>query len=593
MVTFPHLPTLHIASALCAATATLLLLLHRRSLQEMRGSTWILCFAALSLTFIGFALRGEAPDWVPIIFANSMGWLSLALAWHGCRRFRSAPSCTCLVPVPALLWIALCQVPAFYGNDALRIAVAGMFGVVLLSGVAVEAWVTWRATRLPSMRDVALVFTIFIPYLALRGVAGATGAVWLAQMTASWAGLVFTTAVPYLILSVTRERAAEILREREVAALQEGRAQIDRLLKDLPAVVFLREIWPDGRSRRLYRGGDEERVFGWPAAVLGRIENLAELAVNLTTEERLAFYRDVPDGALTSLEFQIRLPDGATRWMRASGRFLEQGEDGSRLAVGYITDIQDLRNAEARANNAARLASLGEMAAGLAHELRQPLAIVSMAAENAQDDIASGDLAAAQARLSRIIEQNQRASDIIDNLRRFAMGAQEAGVMEPVPLQEAVERALMLMGGALLRNGVQVEQAIGPLAPIALAWPGAIEQVLVNLLSNANDALAARPAGMRRVRIEAAADPSAGTVRLVVADTGGGVPPEILPRLFQPFVTTKAADRGTGLGLAISHGMIRALGGSITAENKEDGAVFTVVLPAVREPAADAASRAA
>lgn len=593
MSPFPHLPTLHLAAAISSAVAAMLLLAHRQTLKEMRGGIWILCFVAMSLTFVGFSMRGRGPDWVPIVVANAMGWLTLAAAWHGCRQMRDAPSRSWLVPVPALAWMALCLEPAYYGNETARITTAGLFGMVLFTGVSTETWLAWRKTKLPSMRDLALLFTLFIPYFTVRAMAGALGLEWLSHLMSGWLGLVVATALPYLMLSLTRERAAEMQRQREIAALREGRAEIDRLLKDLPAVVFLREIQPDGRSRRLFRGGDIERVFGWPAATLDALDDLSELAVDLTDAQRMIFYQDTTPDALLSLEYQIRLPDGGTKWVRASGRILEQRPDGSALGVGHITDIQDLRNAEARATNAARLASLGEMAAGLAHELRQPLAIVSMAAQNALDDITAGDMAAAQARLTRIVCQNQRASDIIENLRRFAMGAQETGATEPVALQEAVERALTLVGRQLQRGGVQVDQAITTPAPVALAWPGAIEQVLVNLLSNANDALASRPAGTRRVQIEAATAPGAGSVRLKVSDTGGGVSPAILPRLFQPFVTTKATDRGTGLGLAICHGMIRALGGTIEVENQNEGAVFTIVLPAAKLPVPDGASLAA
>jgi C4-dicarboxylate-specific signal transduction histidine kinase len=323
--------------------------------------------------------------------------------------------------------------------------------------------------------------------------------------------------------------------------------------------------------------------MGWPAEVLDGMDDLSHLAVDLTDAQRMASYRRAgPDGLIT-LEYQIRQPDGGTKWVRAAGRILERRPDGSRIGVGHITSIQDLRDAQARATSAARLASLGEMAAGLAHELRQPLAIVSLSAENALDDIDAGEPEAARARLQRIIRQNLRASDIIENLRRFAMGAQEGGAAEAVPLQAAVERALLLVGGVLRRGGVEVDVAIAEPKPVALAWRWAIEQVLVNLLSNANDALATRPADTRRVRIEAVADPDAGTVRLVVADTGGGVPPEIMPRLFQPFVTTKAADHGTGLGLSICHGIAKALGGAISAENRDEGAVFTLILPAAAQ----------
>ncbi len=593
MEEFPHLPTLNVAAAISAAVAAVLLLMHRQELLEMRGRSWILCFAAMSVAFMAFAVRGSGPDWVPIVVGNAMAWLALAAAWHGSRQLRAAPSCASLVVVPCLLWIGLCTTSEFYTSEQVRIATAGGFGIVLLSGATIEAWISWRATRLSSLRDVALLFSLYFPYFLLRSLFVLVGQPSVALAMGGWLVFVSATAIPYMILAVTRERAIQTQRQREVDGLRAGRADIDRLLKDLPAVVFLRELLPDGSTRLLYRGGDAERVTGWPAAVLDQLDDVSQLAVSLTDAERTASYKRAMAGEVASLEYEIKQPGGGTKWVRAIGRVLDQRPDGPVLGVGHIVDIQEQRNAEARAASAARLASLGEMALGLAHELRQPLAIVSMAAENVLDDIETGDLKAAEARLHRIIRQNQRASDIIDNLRRFATGAQHAGSAEPVALQEAVERALLLAGGSLHAAGVAVEQDIPSPSPVALAWPGAIEQMLVNLLSNANDAMAARPPGTRRVRIIAAADHGAGTVRLAVSDTGGGVPPHILPRLFQPFVTTKTQDRGTGLGLAICHGMAKALGGGIAARNQDEGATFTIILPAAPPPARDAARSAA
>ena len=593
MEEFPHLPTLNVAAAISAAVAAMLLLLRRQDLLEVRGRSWILSFAAMSVAFMAYAVRGFGPNWVPIVVGNAVAWLSLAAAWHASRELRSAPSCAPLVIVPSLLWIGLCTTPEFYASEQMRGVAASFFGVVLLLGAAADAWLSWRATRLASLRDVALLLSLYVPYFLLRAIVVMIGVPSIGLIMSAWMAFISATAIPYLILSVTRERAMHTQRQREVDALRDGRAEIDRLLTDLPAVVFLREVLPDGSSRLLYRGGDVARVIGWPAEVIDQLDDVSHLAVNLTDADRLAAYQKAVAGGVASVEYEMNLPGGGTKWVRALGRVLEQRPNEPLLAVGHIVDIQEQRNAEARAASAARLASLGEMALGLAHELRQPLAIVSMAAENVLDDIETGDLKAAEARLHRIIRQNQRASDIIDNLRRFAIGAQDAGSAEPVALQEAVERALLLAGGSLHAAGVAVEQDIPSPSPVALAWPGAIEQMLVNLLSNANDAMAARPPGTRRVRIIAAADHGAGTVRLAVSDTGGGVPPHILPRLFQPFVTTKTQDRGTGLGLAICHGMAKALGGGIAARNQDEGATFTIILPAAPPPARDAARSAA
>ncbi|WP_431268408.1 sensor histidine kinase [Dankookia sp. P2] len=106
-----------------------------------------------------------------------------------------------------------------------------------------------------------------------------------------------------------------------------------------------------------------------------------------------------------------------------------------------------------------------------------------------------------------------------------------------------------------------------------------LEQVLVNLLLNARDSIRGQPPGApRRIRLRAR-PAGAGQVSIEVADTGPGLDPAILPRLFEPFVTTKPAGEGLGLGLSVSHGLVRSMGGTITARNAPEGAVFTVTLP--------------
>ena len=228
---------------------------------------------------------------------------------------------------------------------------------------------------------------------------------------------------------------------------------------------------------------------------------------------------------------------------------------------------------------ASRLASLGEMAAGLAHEIKQPLQSISLAAEIAQLAIRRHDTAEAERRLDRIVEQTQRSADLLDRLRRFARGAEGVTALEDVPLAAVVEGTLSLVGSVLRDASIVVEVALGDPPPVMRGQGVLLEQVLSNLLLNARDALAARPAGApRRISIAAAPGPD-GMVRLTVADTGGGIAPEVMARLFEPFVTTKGPDKGTGLGLSICHGLVKGMGGSIEAHNEIAGAMFTITLP--------------
>jgi C4-dicarboxylate-specific signal transduction histidine kinase len=277
-------------------------------------------------------------------------------------------------------------------------------------------------------------------------------------------------------------------------------------------------------------------------------------------------------------DLRLRRADASWLEVRSTVTVLDRLADGGVEVVGFMAEVTAERAAQAQAAAAGRLAALGEMGTGLAHELKQPLATISLAAENALRGFRRGNPEAVGPRLERIIDQAQRAAGIIENLRRFARGSEPGAPPVPVPLDRAVESALALVGGPLQEAGIEVALALEAPPPLALGQMVSLEQVLVNLLLNAADALRAGPAGApRRIRIAAAA--AGEMVRLTIADSGGGIHAAILPRLFEPFVATKDADQGTGLGLSICHGLVKAMGGSIEARNEAEGAVFSILLP--------------
>lgn len=370
--------------------------------------------------------------------------------------------------------------------------------------------------------------------------------------------------------------AARAAREREAAALLAGREQVERLHAGLPALIFLREVRADGTSVPLYRGGDLEAITGGPAEAPGKAEGLGEWADG-GTESFQAFMLKVLEQGSAVTEYALVQPDGRQRWIRARCRLLSPLADGRAEVVGYMLDVTAERLAEARAVTASRLASLGEMAAGLAHELRQPLTALSLAAENAQMDARKLRQASLDRRLELIVTQAHRASETIETLRRFARGPEAGAKQVPLDLHEVMATLLALVGGTLREARVSLDLSLGAPPPVPLGDKIALEQILTNLLINARDAVVAK-GGERRVWISAARDGE--DVVLTVSDSGGGMPPTILARAFEPFVTTKGPDRGTGLGLSICYGLVRAMGGRIAVANGSEGAVFTIALPA-------------
>ena len=241
-------------------------------------------------------------------------------------------------------------------------------------------------------------------------------------------------------------------------------------------------------------------------------------------------------------------------------------------------DITELRRSENQLIQASKMATLGEMATGVAHELNQPLGVIRMAASNCKKRIDRGscDPDYLSGKFERISEQTERASKIIDHMRVF--GRKADGRSEPFDLCASVREVAMLARPQLQSLDIGLEVAVPEKAVIAVGEKVIFEQVLLNLVSNARDAIESRGGTGHRVKMSVAAGVD-GQNAVFVSDTGGGVPEEILDRLFEPFFTTKEPGKGTGLGLSISYGTIAAMSGTLTVTNEEGGACFKVALP--------------
>jgi hypothetical protein len=178
--------------------------------------------------------------------------------------------------------------------------------------------------------------------------------------------------------------------EAEADALRAGRAEVERLHAGLPAVIFLRRAWPDGSSRLVYRGGDTETVFGWPAEAIAEAQDFRRLIHPGDTTLPQTIPQLLRDGHV-SYDWRMRQPSGGWRSIHTLMRVLSRRPEGGAEIVGYNVDVTSQRQAEERAMAAANLASLGEMAAGLAHEMKQPLQSISLAAEVAQIALVRGN----------------------------------------------------------------------------------------------------------------------------------------------------------------------------------------------------------
>lgn len=273
-------------------------------------------------------------------------------------------------------------------------------------------------------------------------------------------------------------------------------------------------------------------------------------------------------------EYRLRHADGHWIWVRDHARTRRPVRTGEVEVVGVLSDITREREMAAQAANSAKLATLGEMATGLAHELNQPASAIALAADLAVIEMRSGDptrVARAQQRLETIVQQIMRMQQIVEHFQIFSRGDTHNDELAAISLEDALAGALGLMHGTLNASGVRVSVNLPADLPRVIGQLVPLEQVLVNLLLNARDAMEATPPAQREVHIAAQSDMAAGEVRLRVADTGPGFTPEQLARALEPFYTTKPPGKGTGLGLSIVYGTLRAFGGGITTGNCPGG----------------------
>jgi C4-dicarboxylate-specific signal transduction histidine kinase len=243
---------------------------------------------------------------------------------------------------------------------------------------------------------------------------------------------------------------------------------------------------------------------------------------------------------------------------------------------------QELRDKQEQLVQAGKLATLGELTTGVAHELNNPLNNIGLLIGNVTDlvRLGSADKERILGDLDSVVQQVRKATEIISHLRTFGRAAPVSH--EPVAINRVIERSLSLMQEQLRLRQVAVHLDLSPDDPIVTGNAIQLEQVFINLLTNARDALA--DSSVKAIQISSAVRPEG--VEIIFSDTGAGIPPGLEQRIFDPFFTTKEVGKGTGLGLSITYGIIEDHGGSIAVVRAPGrGATFQIQLPHARDEA--------
>ncbi|HTS34184.1 MAG TPA: PAS domain S-box protein [Candidatus Solibacter sp.] len=362
------------------------------------------------------------------------------------------------------------------------------------------------------------------------------------------------------LVDITEKRKME----KQLAQQEEFRGRLLESFPDLILVVDLEERYTfvSKRARDLLGCAPEE--------MLGKkISDLEDHSPELAS-----LYRTVVSGqqAFWSAEYGAKHRDGTWRTMRASGSQLVDSEGKINGVIISVRDITIERKLEQQVVQSERLAAMGAMIGGVAHELNNPLTSILGVSELLQDTETNET---SRKQLGMLQQQARRAADIVQNLTYFSRPP--APGKSKINLNEVVERTLNLHAYSLRKNNITVDFLKESGVPYALGDPHQLMQVFLNLIVNAEQAIREeRDKGTLRIRL-GRADSS---VWISFHDDGPGIPKENLASIFDPFYTTKRPGRGTGLGLSICKSVMKEHNGSVEAANAPDGgAVFTVTLP--------------
>jgi C4-dicarboxylate-specific signal transduction histidine kinase len=283
------------------------------------------------------------------------------------------------------------------------------------------------------------------------------------------------------------------------------------------------------------------------------------------------------------IEYRILLPDGTVRWISGRARCMSDGDGRSTRLLGVSMDVTERKQAEKEAMeqrdelfHLSRVATLGQLSGSLAHELNQPLGIILSNAQAAQHMLAGDtpDIPELREILADIVGENLRAGEVITRLRALLKRGETR--LLPLALNEVIENVLYLLRSDLVARGVTAESKLAERLPDVPGDEVQLQQVLLNIVANACDAMAENPPGDRRLRISTSAKSRA--VCVSIEDQGRGLPNGDSSQIFEPFFTTKS--HGLGIGLSICRSIIAAHHGRLWAEpNKGRGVTLRIELP--------------
>src|SRR5271166_2263344 len=353
------------------------------------------------------------------------------------------------------------------------------------------------------------------------------------------------------------QKALEIARLKDFSENIVESLNVGVLSVDLEGIV---ESW-NTRMEQLFGVARQDAVGRQLSSLLPE-ELAAEIAARGDAEQITGIYKQRLHHQGKALTLNVSITPLVSKSAERIGRLL------------LFDDVTQRERMEEQMSQTEKLTSLGLLAAGVAHEVNTPLAVISNYIQMLAKQMPDGD--PRQAIIEKIVKQTFRASEIVNNLLNFSRTG--AGEAVDIDVNRVVEETLSLVSHPLKTSQIQVVKHLGETLPAVRGSANKLQQVFLNLFLNARDAMPG--GGLLEVRTGA----HNGSVEIEIVDTGAGIPREHIHRIFDPFFTTKASGRGTGLGLSVTYGIIKEHAGKIDVRSTPGkGTSFHVEFPAVRK----------
>ena len=577
----------------------------RRSRADLSFALVTIAFVGVAITELGGMYAGSAAEWgrwirwchLPLFFLNVAvllfihDYLGTGRAWLGwttaaarvgilAANFGAAPNFN-FASIDSIRQIDFLGEPVSVLGDAVTNpwqVVATLSNVLLLAYVLDAAIASWRIGS-PETRRKAVTIGGSIFVFSMLAIFYSQLVIWV------------HVELPFLItpsfLVPLCAMAVELSRDMVRSSRLTGELnESERRLELAASAADLGLCAWDSRTGRFWATQRAREIFGLPDSTEVQIGSWrARLHPDDAPRLDRELRESLANGREFAAEFRVLAEGSAVRWVAARGRMEASGPGDGTLMRGVVRDVSAGRRAQDESHelrrelaHVGRVSMLGQLASALAHELSQPLGAILRNAEAAELLLRSvtPDLEEIRAIVGDIQRDDRRAGAVIERLR--AMMKRHPPEFQAVAVDGLLQDVKSLAGSDAASRHIALECVVDPGVPAVSGDRVQLSQVLLNLVLNGMDAVANRPAMLRKVLLHGRSD-GRGAVELCVRDSGHGIPDEAISRIFEPFYTTKS--HGMGMGLSISRTIVEAHGGRMAASNcSAGGAEFRVSLPA-------------